>query len=125
MTLIDVAFRHPEYIFSGLVVSLRPKIQELKPNLPILTLYNGYDPTAAKVDGSLHGLDSPEAVVEMIGFLVARRQTIRGLKSAFPLGFHRGGVNDSTHPLCFLRGQPAHRPAHAAGGETATLSRRS
>jgi hypothetical protein len=32
-------------------------------------LYNGYEPTEAKVDGSLHNLDSTDALIEMIGFL--------------------------------------------------------
>jgi len=39
------------------------------PKLPILMLYNGYDPTEAKVDGSLHNLESPEAMLNMIGFM--------------------------------------------------------
>ena len=47
------------------------KIKELKPNLPILMLYNGYDPTEAKVDGSLHSLETPEAMLNMIGFMTA------------------------------------------------------
>ena len=45
------------------------RIKELKPTLPILMLYNGYDPTQAKVDGSLHSLDTPEALLDMIGFM--------------------------------------------------------
>ena len=44
-------------------------IKKLKPKLPILLLYNGYDPTLAKVDGSLHSLDTPEAMLDMIGFM--------------------------------------------------------
>ena len=32
-------------------------------------LYNGYDPTIAKVDGSLHSLETPEAMLDMIGFM--------------------------------------------------------
>jgi CheY-like chemotaxis protein len=50
-------------------VFLATKIKELKPKLPILMLYNGYDPTDAKVDGSLHNLESPEAMLNMIGFM--------------------------------------------------------
>jgi len=34
-------------------------------------LYNGYDPTQAKVDGSLHSLESPEAMLNMIGFMTS------------------------------------------------------
>jgi DNA-binding NtrC family response regulator len=45
------------------------RIKELKPKLPILMLYNGYDPTEAKVDGSLHSLETPEAMLNMIGFM--------------------------------------------------------
>jgi len=52
-------------------VSLVNRIKELKPKLPILMLYNGYDPTQAKVDGSLHSLESPEAMLNMIGFMTS------------------------------------------------------
>jgi DNA-binding NtrC family response regulator len=45
------------------------RIKELKPKLPILMLYNGYDPTDAKVDGSLHSFETPEAMLDMIGFM--------------------------------------------------------
>ncbi len=50
-------------------VFLATRIKELMPKLPILMLYNGYDPTEAKVDGSLHNLESPEAMLNMIGFM--------------------------------------------------------
>jgi DNA-binding response OmpR family regulator len=50
-------------------ISLVTRIKELKPKLPILMLYNGYDPTEAKVDGSLHSLETPEAMLDMIGFM--------------------------------------------------------
>jgi DNA-binding NtrC family response regulator len=50
-------------------VFLVTRIKKLKPKLPILLLYNGYDPTAAKVDGSLHSLETPEAMLNMIGFM--------------------------------------------------------
>jgi DNA-binding NtrC family response regulator len=50
-------------------ISLVTRIKELKPKLPILMLYNGYDPTNAKVDGSLHSLETPEAMLDMIGFM--------------------------------------------------------
>src|ERR1051326_5506988 len=45
------------------------RIKALRPTLPILMLYNGYDPTQAKVDGSLHSLDTPKSMLEMIGFM--------------------------------------------------------
>jgi hypothetical protein len=50
-------------------IFLVTRIKELKPKLPILMLYNGYDPTEAKVDGSLHSLETPEAMLDMIGFM--------------------------------------------------------
>ena len=50
-------------------ISLVSRIKELKPKLPILMLYNGYDPTEAKVDGSLHSLETPDAMLDMIGFM--------------------------------------------------------
>jgi DNA-binding NtrC family response regulator len=50
-------------------VSLVTKMKKLNPKLPILMLYNGYDPTLAKVDGSLHSLETPEAMLDMIGFM--------------------------------------------------------
>lgn len=50
-------------------IFLATRIKELEPTLPILMLYNGYDPTEAKVDGSLHNLDTPEAMLNMIGFM--------------------------------------------------------
>jgi CheY-like chemotaxis protein len=52
-------------------VFLVTRIKELEPKLPILMLYNGYDPTEAKVDGSLHSLETPEAMLNMIGFMTA------------------------------------------------------
>jgi CheY-like chemotaxis protein len=50
-------------------VLLVNKIKALNPTLPILMLYNGYDPTLARVDGSLHSLETPEAMLDMIGFM--------------------------------------------------------
>lgn len=52
-------------------VLLVNRIKALKPKLPILMLFNGYDPTEAKVDGSLHSLETPEAMLDMIGFMTA------------------------------------------------------
>jgi CheY-like chemotaxis protein len=51
-------------------MSLVTRIKALNPTLPILMLYNGYDPTQAKVDGSLHSLETPEAMLDMIGFMM-------------------------------------------------------
>jgi CheY-like chemotaxis protein len=50
-------------------VFLVNRINALNPKLPILILYNGYDITLAKVDGSLHSLESPQAMLEMISFM--------------------------------------------------------
>jgi DNA-binding NtrC family response regulator len=50
-------------------VFLVNKIKALNPTLPILMLYNGYDPTIAKVDGSLHSLETPDAMLDMISFM--------------------------------------------------------
>lgn len=52
-------------------IYLAAHIKELNPNLPILMLYNGYDPTKAKVDGSLHNLESPDVWLKTIDFLIA------------------------------------------------------
>ena len=52
-------------------VFLVTRIKELRPKLPILMLYNGYDPTVAKVDGSLHSLETPDALLDMIGFMTS------------------------------------------------------
>lgn len=46
--------------------------KELYPKLPILMLYNGYESTAAPVDGSIHNLDSPAAMVSMVRFLTGK-----------------------------------------------------
>ncbi len=53
-------------------VFLATRIKELQPTLPILMLYNGYDPTNAKVDGSLHSLETPDAMLNMIGFMTSK-----------------------------------------------------
>lgn len=52
-------------------IYLATEIKRLKPRLPILMLYNGYDPTSANVDGSLHSLETPEALLDMIGFMTS------------------------------------------------------
>jgi DNA-binding response OmpR family regulator len=50
-------------------ISIVTRIKELNPKLPILMLYNGYDPTEAKIDGSLNSLETPQAMLDMIGFM--------------------------------------------------------
>src|ERR1051326_8009300 len=52
------------------------RIKARRPALPILMLYNGYDPTQAKVDGSLHSLDTPESMLQMIGFMTDRKSVV-------------------------------------------------
>ena len=47
----------------------------LQPTLPILMLYNSYDPTMAKVDSSMHSLESPVALLEVIGRLTQPAQS--------------------------------------------------
>jgi len=42
------------------------------PETPILMLYNGYDPTTAKVDGRLENLHSPQAFVQTIRLLIGQ-----------------------------------------------------
>ena len=54
-------------------IFLAARIKELNPHLPILMLYNGYDPTNAKVDGSLHNLESPDVWLRTIDFLITGR----------------------------------------------------
>jgi len=49
-----------------LLVTLAKK---LFPALPILMLYNGYEHTAASVDGAIPNLDSPASVISMVKFL--------------------------------------------------------
>lgn len=60
-------------------VLLVTEIKAQNPKLPILMLYNGYESTSAKVDGSIHNLDSAESLVEMIGFLTKHVEEPRKL----------------------------------------------
>ena len=46
--------------------------KEFHPGLPILMVYNGYERTAALVDGSIHNLDSPGAMLSMVKFLMGK-----------------------------------------------------
>jgi hypothetical protein len=38
-------------------------------------LYNGYDPTVAKVDGPLENLHSPEALLDVVQLLISNKDT--------------------------------------------------
>ncbi|HSE47989.1 MAG TPA: hypothetical protein VLA96_02145 [Terriglobales bacterium] len=40
------------------------------PDTPVLMLYNGYDPTAAKVDGRIMNTHDPKALVDALTMLV-------------------------------------------------------
>jgi DNA-binding response OmpR family regulator len=53
------------------------KLKGLQPTLPVLMLYNSYDPTEAKVDGSLHSQDSPAALLDMIAALTQETRSAR------------------------------------------------
>jgi len=55
---------------SRLILVNRMKL--VHPSMPILMLYNGFDPTEARVDGSLHSLESPEALVSLAKSLSTR-----------------------------------------------------
>ena len=48
-------------------------MKELRPELPILMLYNGFEPTQAKVDGSLHHLESPGVWLKMVDYVTGGR----------------------------------------------------
>jgi CheY-like chemotaxis protein len=54
-------------------VYLADRMKELSPELPILMLYNGFEPTQAKVDGSLHQLESPGVWVKMVDYVTGGR----------------------------------------------------
>ena len=49
----------------------------LQPTLPILMLYNSYDPSLAKVDASMHSLESPVSLLEVIGRLTQTARSAR------------------------------------------------
>ena len=64
-SLVLLCHSVPELSRVRLVTAMKAQ----QPHLPVLMLYNGHDPTAARVDGSIHNLDSAENLLEMIGFL--------------------------------------------------------
>jgi len=53
-------------------VSLCKALKKSIPNAPILMLYNGYDPTAAEVDGRLENVHSPEAMLDTVQLLISK-----------------------------------------------------
>ena len=46
-------------------------IKRVYPETPILMLYNGNDPTLARVDARLENMWNPQALVETIGVLLS------------------------------------------------------
>jgi DNA-binding response OmpR family regulator len=54
-------------------VALCDAIKAKRPESPILMLYNGYDPTVAKVDGRLENLHSPEALLDVVQLLISNK----------------------------------------------------
>jgi len=51
-------------------VALSEAIKLKHPEVPILMLYNGYDPTAAKVDGRLENMKDPQALLDTLLLLL-------------------------------------------------------
>ena len=51
-------------------VALCKALKAKRPESPILSLYNGYDPTLAEVDGRLETLHSPEAFLDVVHLLI-------------------------------------------------------
>lgn len=54
-------------------ITLCEELKSKHPETPILMLYNGFDPTTAKVDGALHNIASPQSLLGMIGFLSGKK----------------------------------------------------
>ena len=52
-------------------VALCSAIKERFPTAPILMLYNGYDPTAAKVDGAVANMADPQSFVDTVNLLLS------------------------------------------------------
>ena len=51
-------------------VTLCDALKAAYPQTPILMLYNGYDPTAAKVDGRIENTDDPKRLVDGLTLLL-------------------------------------------------------
>lgn len=51
-------------------VPLCLEIKAVYPATPILMLYNGYDPTVAKVDGRLENMHDPQLLVDTLKLLL-------------------------------------------------------
>lgn len=56
-------------------VTLCQAIKARHPKTPILMLYNGYDPTAAAVDGRLENTYEPEALIDTLQLLLSPNRT--------------------------------------------------
>lgn len=55
-------------------VALCKALKAKRPESPILMLYNGYDPTLAKVDGRLENLHSPERFLDVVQLLISNKR---------------------------------------------------
>ena len=55
-------------------VALCSEIKVRYPASPILMLYNGYDPTAAVVDGRLENMRDPQALLDTVQVLLSPKQ---------------------------------------------------
>ena len=55
-------------------VALCSEIKVRYPFAPILMLYNGYDPTAAVVDGRLENMRDPQALLDTVQILLFPKQ---------------------------------------------------
>lgn len=52
-------------------VALCSAIKERFPTAPILMLYNGYDPTTAKVDGAVANMADPQSFLDTVNLLLS------------------------------------------------------
>jgi len=55
------------------ILLVAAKIKASRPELPILMVSQGFETTAAQVDSFVQGLESPAALLEMVGFLMMKR----------------------------------------------------
>ena len=53
-------------------VSLCKALKKDLPGVPILMLYNGYDPTLVEVDGRLENVQSPQALLDTVQLLISK-----------------------------------------------------
>ena len=51
-------------------ITLCAAVKVVYPSTPILMLYNGYDPTAARLDGRIENTGDPERLVDALTMLI-------------------------------------------------------